>query len=139
TRRPSDLAEEAGGSTLGMLNDTLKSIHQTVDSPGFQKGLVDVFKAAHQAMSNLAAEAGPAVKNLFTELGSLLTTILPQAGTIIGTSLGAIAEALAPPAVSLGFALLINSLLTNVQTLVPAFNPLITDTLVTLPIIPVST
>src|SRR5690606_5949458 len=32
-------AEQAGGSTLTMLADTLESIHRTVDSPGFQSGL----------------------------------------------------------------------------------------------------
>ncbi|MFJ6183769.1 hypothetical protein [Streptomyces sp. NPDC092295] len=117
-------ATEAGGSTLGMLRDTLASIHQTVDSPGFQAGMVDVFEAAHLAMSNLAAQAGPAVKNLFIELGQLLTTILPQAGTIIGTVVGAIADALSQPAVTEGVKAVFAGLLQAVQTLAPAMAPL---------------
>lgn len=117
-------ATEAGGSTLGMLRDSLTSIHDVVDSPGFQAGLVDVFKAAHLAMSNLAAQAGPAVKNLFIELGSLLTTVLPQAGEIIGTAIGAIADALAQPAVTDGVTAVFDGLLLAVQALAPAMAPL---------------
>ncbi|MFB8350990.1 phage tail protein [Streptomyces niveus] len=117
-------ATEAGGSTLGMLRDTLASIHQTVDSPGFQAGMVDVFEAAHLAMTNLSAQAGPAVKNLFIELGQLLTTILPQAGTIIGTVMGAIADALSQPAVTEGVKAVFTGLLQAVQTLAPAMAPL---------------
>ncbi|WP_405799475.1 hypothetical protein [Streptomyces sp. NBC_01506] len=117
-------ATEAGGSTLGMLRDTLASIHQTVDSPGFQAGMVDVFEASHLAMSNLAAQAGPAVKNLFIELGQLLTTVLPQAGTIIGTAMGAIADALSQPAVTEGVKAVFTGLLQAVQTLAPAMAPL---------------
>ncbi|WAB08722.1 tape measure protein [Streptomyces phage Andris] len=117
-------ATEAGGSTLGMLRDTLKGIHETVDSPGFQKGMVDVFKAAHDAMSNLAAGAGPQVKNLFIELGQLLTTVLPQAGTILGTAIGAIADALSQTAVTSGITAMFDGLLAAVQALAPAMQPL---------------
>ncbi|WDS51734.1 tape measure protein [Streptomyces phage Triumph] len=117
-------ATEAGGSTLGMLRQTLADIHTTVDSPGFQKGLVEVFKAAHLAMSNLANGAGPAVKNLFIELGNLLTTVLPQAGIILGTAIGAIAEALAQPAITSGITLMFDGLLAAVQALAPAMMPL---------------
>ncbi|MFF4510589.1 hypothetical protein [Streptomyces mirabilis] len=117
-------ATEAGGSSLGMLGDTLKSIHKTVDSPGFQSGLVDVFKAAHQAMNNIATTSGPAVKNLFTELGTLLTTVLPKAGEIIGTALNAVAGALAQPAVTQGVSAMFDGLLGAVQALAPAMAPL---------------
>ncbi|MGW5130885.1 phage tail protein [Streptomyces sp. NPDC004135] len=117
-------ATEAGGSSLGMLRDTLRSIHQTVDSDGFQNGLVGVFEAAHRAMSNLANGAGPAVKNLFVELSGLLTTILPQAGSIIGTALGAIADALAQPAVTEGIQAMFTALYQAVQALAPAMAPL---------------
>ncbi|MDX3525073.1 hypothetical protein P1P75_01035 [Streptomyces sp. ID05-39B] len=117
-------ANEAGGSSLGMLRQTLKDIHATVDSPGFQAGLVDVFKAAHQAMSNLSKQAGPAVKNLFIELGKLLTTVLPMAGTIIGTVMGAISGALSQPIVTSGITTVFAGLLTAVQILAPAMAPL---------------
>ncbi|QZE10721.1 tape measure protein [Streptomyces phage South40] len=117
-------AEEAGGSSLGMLRDTLASIHKIVDSDAFQKGLVGVFEAAHKAMSNLAQIAGPAVKNLFIELSSLMTTVLPQAGAIIGTAIGAIASALSQPAVTQGITSMFSALRTAVDTLAPAMAPL---------------
>ncbi|UFD97956.1 tail length tape measure protein [Streptomyces phage Pablito] len=117
-------ATEAGGSTLGMLRDSLARIHDVVDSPGFQKGMVDVFKAAHTAMSNLAAQAGPQVKTLFIELGQLLTTVLPQAGEIIGRAMGAIAGALSQPAVTEGVKAMFTGLLEAVKALAPAMAPL---------------
>ncbi|MEU5403711.1 hypothetical protein ABZ348_30970 [Streptomyces sp. NPDC005963] len=117
-------AEAAGGSSLGMMRDTLASIHDVVDSPGFQQGLTEVFTAAHQAMSNIADISGPAVKNLFSELGGLLTSVLPVVGTIIGTALGAISEALAQPAVTEGVKAMFDGLLVAVQALAPAMNPL---------------
>ncbi|WP_327424338.1 hypothetical protein OG763_38215 [Streptomyces sp. NBC_01230] len=117
-------ATEAGGSSLHSLNDALASIHKTVDSPGFQSGMTDVFKAAHEAMNNIATTSGPAVKNLFIELGSLLTTVLPQAGEIIGTAMKAIAEALAQPAVTEGVSAMFDGLLGAVQALAPAMAPL---------------
>ncbi|MCX5236239.1 hypothetical protein OG824_13620 [Streptomyces prunicolor] len=117
-------ATEAGGTSLSTLRDGLAGIHDVVDSDGFQSGLVDVFKAAHTAMSNLATQAGPAVKNLFTELGQLLTTVLPQAGEIIGTAVGAIANALSQPAVTQGIQALFQGLDGAVTALAPAMAPL---------------
>ncbi|MEU0674467.1 hypothetical protein ABZ330_16505 [Streptomyces sp. NPDC006172] len=116
-------ATEAGGTSLGSLNKALAGIHATVDSPGFQSGLVSVFSAAHQAMDNLAAKSGPAVESLFKRLGSLLTTILPQAGNIIGTAVGAIADALAQPAVTQGITMLFNGIESAVTALTPALAP----------------
>jgi phage-related protein len=116
-------ATEAGGTSLGSLNQALAGIHKTVDSPGFQSGLVDVFKAAHQAMDNIASQSGPAVENLFKTLGQLLTSVLPQAGEIIGTALGAIADALAQPAVTQGIETLFNGLQGAVTALAPALAP----------------
>jgi len=117
-------AEQAGGSTLGMFADTLERIHKAVDNPAFQAGLVDTFKAAHQAMSNLATQSGPAVKNLFSELAQLAETILPQVGTILGTALGAVAAALSQPAVTDGVKLMFSGIQAAVQALAPAMAPL---------------
>jgi phage-related protein len=116
-------AQQAGGSTLAMLNDTLKGIHDTVDSPAFQSGLVDVFKAAHTAMSTIASTSGPAVKNLFLELGKLLTSVLPQVGQIIGTALSAVASALSQPAVTTGIKAVFDGILVAVNALAPAMGP----------------
>ncbi|ATI18719.1 tape measure protein [Streptomyces phage Daudau] len=116
-------ATEAGGTSLASLNNALSNIHKTVDSPGFQAGLVDVFKAAHQAMDTIATTSGPAVENLFKELGKLLTTVLPQAGQIIGTAVGAIADALSQPAVTSGIQDLFTGLQGAVDALAPALAP----------------
>ncbi|QMP84563.1 tail length tape measure protein [Streptomyces phage Endor2] len=116
-------AQEAGGSTLAMLNDTLERIHNTVDSPGFQKGMVDVFKSAHTAMKTIADTSGPAVENLFIQLGKTLTTVLPLAGKIIGTAMKAIADALAQPAVQQGITTMFNGILAAVTALAPAMAP----------------
>jgi phage-related protein len=117
-------ATEAGGTSLGSLNDALAGIHKTVDSKGFQSGLVDVFKAAHTAMNNIATTSGPAVENLFKKLGELLTTVLPQAGQIIGTALKAVADALAQPAVTQGITAMFTGLQQAVDLLAPAMAPL---------------
>ncbi|MCY0933627.1 phage tail protein [Streptomyces sp. H34-S4] len=117
-------ATAAGGSTLGMLNDTLTGVHKVVDSPGFQTGLTAVFEAAHTAMSNIADISGPAVKNLFITLGQLMTSILPQVGTIIGTVIGSISAALAQPAITQGVQSMFNGIQVAVQALAPAMAPL---------------
>ncbi|GAB2329227.1 phage tail protein [Streptomyces variabilis] len=117
-------AEAAGGSSLGMMADTLERIHGVVDSPGFQSGLTDVFRAAHEAMNQIATISGPAVKQFFTELGQLLTEVLPQVGTIIGTALDAVASALAQPAVTEGVKAMFDGIQTAVTALAPAMAPL---------------
>ncbi|QEQ94050.1 tape measure protein [Streptomyces phage Saftant] len=117
-------ADEAGGSSLKMLGDTLGRLHTAVDSEGFQKGLVDVLKAAHTAMNTIATVSGPAVESFFKSFGSLLTSVLPQVGTIIGTALQAVASALAQPAVSDGMKALFDGILVAVKALAPAMAPL---------------
>ncbi|MFI2673993.1 hypothetical protein ACH5AU_31305 [Streptomyces albidoflavus] len=116
-------AEEAGGSSLGMMADTLGRIHAVVDSPGFQAGLTGVFAAAHTAMDNIATTSGPAVKALFTELGQLLTAVLPMVGATIGVALSAVAAALAQPAVTEGVKTLFAGLQVAVAALAPAMAP----------------
>ncbi|WP_031513709.1 phage tail protein [Streptomyces sp. NRRL F-5123] len=116
-------ATDAGGTSLASLNNALAGIHKTVDSPGWQSGMVDVFKAAHTAMDNIANQSGPAVKTLFKQLGSLLTTVLPEAGDIIGKALGGIANALSQPAISQGISALFDGLDGAVTALLPALDP----------------
>ncbi|WKU46740.1 hypothetical protein Q3V23_23240 [Streptomyces sp. VNUA116] len=117
-------AEAAGGSSLGMMADTLERIHTTVDSPAFQTGLTSVFTSAHLAMSNLATQAGPEVKNLFVEIGQLATAVLPQIGSTIGTAIGAISSALAQPAVTEGVKSFFTGIQSAVSGLAPAMAPL---------------
>jgi phage-related protein len=117
-------ADQAGGSSLKMLGDTLERINKAVNSDGFQNGLVNVLKAAHTAMNTIATTSGPAVEKLFSSLGKLLTTVLPQVGTIIGTALSAVASALAQPAVTDGLKAVFDGILVAVKALAPAMAPL---------------
>lgn len=117
-------AEEAGGSSLGMLADTLERIHRVVDSEGFQSALVGVFSGAHQAMQQIATVSGPAVESLFKMLASLLTAVLPQVGAIIGQALSAVAGALAQPEIFSGVVDMLNGLQLAVMALAPAMAPL---------------
>ncbi|WP_411120607.1 hypothetical protein [Streptomyces sp. x-19] len=117
-------AEAAGGSSLGMMADTLERIHNTVDSSGFQEGLIGVFKGAHAAMDAIATQSGPAVKGLFTQLAQLAETILPQVGQIIGTALSAVADGLNQPGVMDGVHALFDGLQSAVTALAPAMAPL---------------
>ncbi|MFJ1932617.1 hypothetical protein ACIOGZ_08055 [Kitasatospora sp. NPDC088160] len=116
-------AEAAGGSSLGVLADTLERIHAAVDSPGFQAGLIGVFAAAHEAMNRIATQSGPAVKAFFTEFAALAETILPQVGQTIGTALDAVASALAQPAVTQGVTAMFTGLQAAVTALAPAMAP----------------
>ncbi|SNS50515.1 hypothetical protein [Actinacidiphila glaucinigra] len=117
-------ATAAGGSTLHTLADALQRIHAIVDSKGFQSGLTQVFYAAHQAMQEIATVSGPAVERFFKSLGGLLTSVLPQVGAIIGTALGAVADALAQPAVTDGIKALLDGVQSAVEALAPAMAPL---------------
>ncbi|MFF4244302.1 hypothetical protein ACFYY2_07480 [Streptomyces sp. NPDC001822] len=117
-------ATAAGGTSLGTLADALQRIHTIVDSDGFQSGLTQVFYAAHQAMQEIATVSGPAVERFFKALGSLLVAVLPQVGAILGTALGAIADALAQPAVTNGIKSLFDGVQAAVVALAPAMAPL---------------
>ncbi|MGP3686246.1 hypothetical protein ACTVZO_16325 [Streptomyces sp. IBSNAI002] len=117
-------ATEAGGSTLGMIRQTLAGVHEAVDSSSVQAKLVGLFTAAHDAMSNMAAQGGAEVKAFFGQFVGLLTEILPQVGTILGTAVGAIAGALNQPEVFAGVYALFNGIQTAVNALAPAMAPL---------------
>lgn len=116
-------AEQAGGSSLNALAGGLQYIAEVVRSPAFQSGLVGVFGAAHTAMNLIATQSGPAVENLFSQLATTLQTVLPMAGQAIGQLLGAVADALASPAVQGGIVDLFRGIQTAVQALAPAIGP----------------
>ncbi|MBQ0949248.1 MULTISPECIES: hypothetical protein [unclassified Streptomyces] len=117
-------ATEAGGSTLGMLRETLGSIHEIIDSSGAQDAMRQLFYSAHEAMSEIATTSGPQVKNFLSELVGLLTDVLPQVGAIIGTALGAVTDALAQPAVTEGIKSMFDGIQAAVTALAPAMAPL---------------
>lgn len=92
-------AEKAGGSTLTSLADTLHRIGDTVSKPAFQEGMINTFKAAHDAMAAISDNAGPALENFLVKLSDQLTTILPSAGRSLGKLLGGIFDALSQDSV----------------------------------------
>ncbi|MGW0705085.1 hypothetical protein ACWD4G_03755 [Streptomyces sp. NPDC002643] len=117
-------AQAAGGSTLGMMRDTLAGIHEAVDSSGVQSKLIGLFTAAHDAMSNMASVGGEEVKAFFGQFVGLLTQVMPQVGTILGTALGGIAAALNQPEVFAGIYALFDGIQAAVTALAPALAPL---------------
>lgn len=117
-------AQEAGGSTLGMMADTLHRVSDVVNSADFQVKLVETFRGAHEAMSQIALRSGPAVKALFGQIADLAAEVLPQIGATLGVALGAVADALAQPAVINGFQALLDGIQTAVGQLAPAMAPL---------------
>jgi phage-related protein len=116
-------ASAAGGSSLGMMADTLERVHAAIDTPAFQTGLTGVLTAAHQAMTNIASTSGPAVEKLFAALTGTLTTILPIAGQAIGSLLHSVASALAQPELQNGLVSMFQGIAVAVAALAPAFGP----------------
>lgn len=117
-------ATAAGGSSLGMVADTLKSISDAVNNPAFQGALVQTLRGAHEAMNQIATVSGPAVSKFFESLGSTLGVLLPVAGQAIGSVLGALATAFSDPAFIGGFENLIKGMADMLAGLTPAIGPI---------------
>lgn len=120
----SKAASASGGSSLGMMADTLERVNKAVNSKGFQTGLIAVLTAAHAAMNTIATVSGPAVSELFKSLSDTLATVLPIVGQTIGTALSAIAGALASPDLQSGLVSLFQGLSVAVEALAPAMAPI---------------
>lgn len=119
----SKAAQAGGGSTLGMLADTMERIRAVTASPEFQTTLTSVFQTAHSVMSQIATTAGPAVSNLFKSLADTFVAIGPALGEGLGVALGAIAGALADPALQSGIQLVFVALKDAILALAPALTP----------------
>ncbi|MFE9254033.1 hypothetical protein [Streptomyces sp. NPDC006879] len=117
-------ATEAGGSTLGMVRETLAGVHEAIDSSAVQSKMVGLFTAAHDAMSNMAKAGGEEIKAFFGQFVGLLTQLLPQVGTILGTAMGGIAAALNQDAVFAGVYALFDGLEKGVNGVLPVLAPL---------------
>jgi phage-related protein len=117
-------AQEAGGSTLGMIRSTLAGIHTAIDSSGVQDAMRMLFYAAHLAIEEIGIVGGPQLKAFLGEFVGLLTAVLPQVGNIIGTAVGAIASALNQPAVTEGIHAVFDGMQQAVWALAPAMAPL---------------
>lgn len=117
-------AQKAGGSTLGILADTLDDIQKTVNSPAFQKGLVKTLKAAHDMMSKIASGSGEQFKSLLVTISKLFQRIAPIVGNTLGTAFGAIFDGLNQPQVTNGITQMFRGLKQGVEALAPAMEPL---------------
>lgn len=117
-------ATAAGGSTLDTLNQKLKSIEKTMDSPGFQNDMTAVFMSAHEAMDNISGTSGPAFTAFLDRLVMLMTDVLPKAGLAIGTTFRAVFSGLADEGFMGGVTAIFDGLLAAVQILEPAMVPI---------------
>ena len=116
-------AEQAGGSTLTMLADTLGRIADAVNTPAFQQQLVSVLMAAHQAMNLIGTQSGPAITALFSALSATLATVLPMVGAVLGQLVAAIAQTLASPVFQTGLTAFFAGISSGAAALVPALAP----------------
>lgn len=117
-------AEKAGGSTLGALADTLERIHKTVDSPGFQNGLIDVLKGAHEAMNRISQQSGPAVSSFFKGFASTLADGFRVAGDAIGSLLDGVFRGLNTDGFADGFLSFLDGIRDGIRALAPMWEPL---------------
>jgi phage-related protein len=128
-------AAEAGGSTLAIFANTLEDIAEIAKGPEFQRGLVQVFEAAHRMFEIISMTSGPALKNFFKELGETVSEILPLAGSAIGTLVREVATALSRPEFTTALIGLFESLRDAVIDLAPAFVPISDALAVLMPIV----
>lgn len=113
-------AEAAGGSTLGVMRETMEGVSEQVNSVGFQKALRGVFLGAHEGMSEIADRSGPEFQSFIERLGQTLESVLPSAGRAAGDALGAIFDALDQTSVQNGVIALFEDLESVVENLAPA-------------------
>lgn len=117
-------ADQSGGSSLGMMADTLERVHKVVDSSRFQHGLIEVLTAAHDAMTRIAEQSGPAVKAFFSDFSSILATGFRSAGDAIGSLLDGIFRALNTDGFKAGFLDFLDGLRAGIQSLSGVWEPL---------------
>lgn len=114
----------AGGSSLGMMADTLQKVADAAKSPAFQGPLVATLRAAHDAMASIGTTAGPAFGKFMETLASTLTNLLPVAGSAIGSLVASLATALSNPAFVTGFSNFIAGAADMIARLGPALTPI---------------
>lgn len=112
-------AQAAGGSTLGILAESLAALHKVTSGPVFQKGMAAAFRAAHTAISLITEKSGPAMSRFFTILSETLTTLLPIIGSTLGTALAAVADAMSRPEFQAGLIAMFDGIRIGVEGLAP--------------------
>ena len=101
----------------------MRRLDEITSSPGFQKGLVDVFRASREAMQEITSRVGPEMGAMFKNLVKTFTTSAPLAGEAIGTIGAALAKSFADPRFSEG----INDMFTSIRDGAVASAPYLKD------------
>ena len=111
-------AEMAGGASLKGLGDGLHAM-----AAGLEENLgmvVVVFGAANDAMANLVKSAGPGVVAMFSAIGQSISQVLPLIGTAAGLLVGSLGTILAQPLVGAGLTAFFTGLNQALTILQPA-------------------
>ncbi|MAS55577.1 MAG: hypothetical protein CMJ44_13320 [Pimelobacter sp.] len=87
-------AEDAGGSTLAILRETLEGAASAVNGPTFQAALSDVFRASHEGFSAIVDASREEAEGFALRLSSVLSDVLPSAGRAAGNLLSGLFNAL---------------------------------------------
>lgn len=117
-------ANEAGGSGLDSLADTLKRVADTVNGEPFKSNLVTVLRAAHDAMGLISDRSGPAFNAFFDDFSSTLAQGLTLAGDAIGMLLKGVFEALDTRGFAEGFIAFLDGVRDGIQSLSGVWTPL---------------
>ncbi len=89
-----DAANQAGGSGFAQLEDTLRKVADVVGREPFKSTMVQIFTRAHDAMTLIATEAGPAVETMFINLSDRLGEVFLLVGNAVGDLLEGVATTL---------------------------------------------
>lgn len=118
-------ASDAGGAGLGDLHRGLSNISDTVNSPGFQKGMTAAFKSAYDMMNAITTGAGPGLKSLIISIGDTFSKVGPGLGKSIGDALGTLFTALSDPSIGAGLVTVFDSINTALSTMQTTITPLV--------------
>ena len=119
-----DAANQAGGSQIAVLADTLERVAAIVGKEPFKSNLVLVFTAAHDAMASIARVSGPAVSKMFDGLAGTIAEALRLIGPTLGELAKGIAKALDTSGFDAGLSSLLNGMREAVVSLTPMWGPL---------------
>lgn len=118
------IAEEAGGSSLTSLANTLERVANVVKGEPFRSNMVKVFESAHNAMTLAAREGGQAFKDMMAGLVPVLQEGLPLVGQAVGELLEGISTAINTPGFKNGFTDLLTGIRDGIRELEPMWEPL---------------
>lgn len=108
-------ARDAGSATLQGLAAALQRVAEITSTPAFQEGLANVFRAAHEILTQIATISGPAFMTFLKNFETTAITMFPMVGRIIGNVFKTILDTLNDPAVSQGMYLFLVGIDSAVQ------------------------